>query len=677
MNNTSNRAADNIRILAAAMVEKAKSGHPGGAMGGADYINVLYSEFLNFDPDDAAWVNRDRFFLDPGHMSPMLYSVLCLTGKYTLEDLKNFRQWGSITPGHPERDVKRGIENTSGPLGQGHTMAVGAAIAERFLVARFGEWMAHKTYAFISDGGIQEEISQGAGRIAGTLGLSNLIMFYDANNIQLSTKVEEVTHEDTAMKYKAWGWNVMTINGNNAEEIRHALKTAQAETQRPTLIIGHTLMGKGAMGPDSEDFSNKVSTHGQPLSAAGASIEKTIENLGGDAQNPFVIFPEVQDFYAKILEEKRTYAQKKKAEQAAWEKAHPELAAKFHKYMSGEAPEIDYKAIAHKANIATRAASADVLVELAKQVDNMIVSSADLSNSDKTDGFIKGGARNLVKGDFTGKFLQAGVAELTMAAICNGIALHGGVHVACGTFFVFSDYMKPAFRLSALMEVPVKYIWTHDAFRVGEDGPTHQPIEHEAQLRLMEKMQNHSGKMSLLALRPADAAETSVAWKMAMENTSTPTALVLSRQNINDLPANDNRYDAALQAERGAYIVTKNAGNPDVILIASGSEVATLTEAAQLLKDKKGITSQIVSAISEGLFRQQTAAYQEEVLPSDKPKFGLTAGLSVTLEGLVGCQGKIHGVNHFGYSAPAKVLDEKFGFTGEFVYQEICEMLGK
>lgn len=677
MNNTSNRAADNIRILAAAMVEKAKSGHPGGAMGGADYINVLYSEFLNFDPDDAAWVNRDRFFLDPGHMSPMLYSVLCLTGKYSLEDLKNFRQWGSITPGHPERDVKRGIENTSGPLGQGHTMAVGAAIAERFLVARFGEWMAHKTYAFISDGGIQEEISQGAGRIAGTLGLSNLIMFYDANNIQLSTKVEEVTHEDTAMKYKAWGWNVMTINGNNAEEIRHALKTAQAETQRPTLIIGHTLMGKGAVGPDSEDFSNKVSTHGQPLSAAGASIEKTIENLGGDAQNPFVIFPEVQDFYAKVLEEKRTYAQKKKAEQAAWEKAHPELAAKFHKYMSGEAPEIDYKAIAHKANIATRAASADVLVELAKQVDNMIVSSADLSNSDKTDGFIKGGARNLVKGDFTGKFLQAGVAELTMAAICNGIALHGGVHVACGTFFVFSDYMKPAFRLSALMEVPVKYIWTHDAFRVGEDGPTHQPIEHEAQLRLMEKMQNHSGKMSLLALRPADAAETSVAWKMAMENTSTPTALVLSRQNINDLPANDNRYDAALQAERGAYIVTKNAGNPDVILIASGSEVATLTEAAQLLKDKKGITSQIVSAISEGLFRQQTAAYQEEVLPSDKPKFGLTAGLSVTLEGLVGCQGKIHGVNHFGYSAPAKVLDEKFGFTGEFVYQEICEMLGK
>lgn len=677
MNTIANRAADNIRILAAAMVEKAKSGHPGGAMGGADYTNVLFSEFLNFDPDDAEWANRDRFFLDPGHMSPMLYAVLSLTGKFSMEDLKNFRQWGSITPGHPERDIKRGIENTSGPLGQGHTMAVGAAIAERFLVARFGEWMAHKTYAFISDGGIQEEISQGAGRIAGTLGLSNFIMFYDANNIQLSTQVNEVTHEDTARKYEAWGWHVLTINGNDPEEIRKALKAAHSETERPTLIIGHTLMGKGLLGPNDEDFSNKVSTHGQPVSAAGASIEKTIAHLGGDPQNPFVIFPDVQAYYDKVLEEKRAYARKKKAEQAAWEKANPELAARFHEYMSGKAPNIDYKAIAHKANIATRAASADVLVELAKQVDNMIVSSADLSNSDKTDGFIKGGARNLVKGDFSGKFLQAGVAELTMAALCNGIALHGGIHVACGTFFVFSDYMKPAFRLSALMEVPVKYVWSHDAFRVGEDGPTHQPIEQEAQLRLLEKMQNHSGKMSLLALRPADAAETSVAWKMAMENTHTPTALVLSRQNINDIPAADNRYEVALQAEKGAYIALKNSENPDVVLVASGSEVSTLADAANLLQERKGISSQVVSAISEGLFRQQPAAYQEAVIPAAKPKFGLTAGLSVTLEGLVGCKGKVHGVNHFGYSAPAKVLDEKFGFTGEFVYNEICKMLGK
>lgn len=676
MDKTINRAADNIRILAASMVEKSNSGHPGGAMGGADFINVLYSGFLHFDPDDMTWANRDRFFMDPGHMSPMLYSILSLIGKYSMEDLQNFRQWGSVTPGHPEVDKARGVENTSGPLGQGHTMAVGAAIAERFLVARLGEWMSHKTYAFISDGGIQEEISQGAGRIAGTLGLSNLIMFYDSNNIQLSTKVEEVTSENTAEKYEAWGWNVLTINGNDADEIYRALVAANNETERPTLIIGKTLMGKGAVGPNGEDFSNKVSTHGQPLSAAGASIEKTIENLGGDPKNPFTIFPEVKAFYEEVLKEKRAYARKKKEEQAAWEKANPALAAKFHKFMSGEVPAIDYKAIAQKTNIATRVASAAVLTELAKQVENMIVSSADLSNSDKTDGFIKGGARDLVRGDFSGAFLQAGVAELTMAAICNGIALHGGIFIACGTFFVFSDYMKPALRLSALMELPVKYIWTHDAFRVGEDGPTHQPIEHEAQLRLMEKLQNHSGHMSTLVLRPADALETSVAWKMAMENTKTPTALILSRQNINDLPG-ENRYEEALKSLKGAYIAYKTGNTPDIILIASGSEVSTLVEASKLLKERKSISAQVVSVPSEGLFRQQSAAYQEEVIPGNKPKFGLTAGLSVTLESLVGTSGKIHGVNHFGYSAPASVLDKKFGFTGEDIFNEVCEFLNK
>lgn len=674
MNKIINKAADNIRILAASMVEKAKSGHPGGAMGGADFINLLYSEFLNFDPDDLSWENRDRFFLDPGHMSPMLYSVLSMIGAYSMEDLQNFRQWGSITPGHPEIDPKHGVENTSGPLGQGHTMAVGAAIAERFLVARFGEWMSHKTYAFISDGGIQEEISQGAGRIAGTLGLSNLIMFYDSNNIQLSTKVEDVTIENTAEKYEAWGWNVITIDGNDADQIREALTAARAETQRPTLIIGKTLMGKGAVGANGEDFSNKVSTHGQPLTGAGASIEKTVENLGGNPSQPFVIFPEVKEYYQKALQQKREYVKKKKAEQAAWEKANPQLAAKYHRFLSGKAPELDYSAITHKAGIATRTASADVLTYLAQHVENMIVSSADLSNSDKTDGFLKGGARPLVKGDFSGAFLQAGVAELTMAAICNGIALHGGIFVACATFFVFSDYMKPAVRMSALMQQPVKYIWSHDAFRVGEDGPTHQPIEQEAQIRLLEKLQNHAGRMSLLALRPADAAETTVAWKMAMENTQSPTALILSRQNIKDLPG-ENRYSEALEAEKGAYVVARTGKDPQIILIASGSEVSTLIDAAELLKERKGITAQIVSVISEGLFRQQPADYQEKVIPSGKPRYGLTAGLSITLEGLVGTGGKIHGLNHFGFSAPAKVLDEKFGFTGEQVFQEITEYL--
>ncbi len=671
------KASDNIRILAAAMVEKAKSGHPGGAMGGADFVNVLYSEFLNFDPSDKQWINRDRFFLDPGHMSPMLYSILALTGNYSMEELANFRQWSSPTPGHPEVDIERGVENTSGPLGQGHTMAVGAAIAERFLAARFGEWMSHKTYTFISDGGIQEEIAQGAGRIAGTLGLSNLIMFYDSNNIQLSTKVDEVTIEDTAKKYEAWGWNVITIDGNNASEIRVALLAANNETERPTLIIGETVMGKGAVDADGCSFENMVSTHGQPLGAAGASLDKTIENLGGNPEKPFQIFPEVEAYYKEVLKKKQEYADTKKAEQAEWAKANPELAAKLEKFFNGDAPEIDYASIEQKSGAATRAASSAVLAELAKSVDNMIVSSADLSNSDKTDGFLKQ-TKAIAKGDFSGAFLQAGVAELTMAAICNGIALHGGVFVACGTFFVFSDYMKPAVRLSALMQVPVKYIWTHDAFRVGEDGPTHQPIEQEAQIRLLEQLKNHSGEMSLLALRPADVDETTVAWKMAMENTKTPTALILSRQNIKDLPAaNGNRYEEALAAEKGAYIVEKPESTPDVILLASGSEVSTLVAGAEILKADKGLKVQIISVPSEGLFRQQSAEYQNEVIPAGIPVLGLTAGLPVTLQGLVGPKGKSVGLDHFGYSAPAGVLDEKFGYNAENVVKEVETLLQK
>jgi len=671
--NIETKAADNIRILAASMVEKAKSGHPGGAMGGADFINILYTEFLNYDPSDMKWINRDRFFLDPGHMSPMLYSVLSLAGFYTLEDLKNFRQWGSITPGHPEVDVLRGIENTSGPLGQGHTMAVGAAIAERFLVQRFGEWMSHKTYTFISDGGVQEEISQGAGRIAGHLGLSNLIMFYDSNDIQLSTTTEEVTAEDTAKKYEAWGWRVVTIDGNNVDQIRAALKIAIAETEKPTLIIGKTIMGKGAVAPDGSSYERKTATHGMPLGEAGASFEKSIENLGGNPENPFVIFDDVQALYEKRKAELVIAAAAKKAEQAKWEAANPELAAKLNKFFSEEAPEFDFKAVEQKANSATRAASSTVLAAFAGKVENMIVSSADLSNSDKTDGFLKK-TKAFTKGDFSGSFLQAGVSELTMACIANGLALHGGVIPVCGTFFVFSDYMKPAVRLAALMELPVKYVWTHDAFRVGEDGPTHQPVEQEAQIRLMEKLKNHKGHNSTLVIRPADADETTIAWKMALENTHTPTALILSRQNITSLPVSGNRYESALQTEKGAYIVVKPESKPDVVLVASGSEVATLVDGAKLLEND-GLKVQVVSVPSEGLFRNQPKAYQQEVLPVGVPRFGMTAGLPVTLEGLVGENGKVWGLESFGFSAPYTVLDEKLGFNGKNVYTQVKAML--
>lgn len=666
------KAANNIRILSAAMVENAKSGHPGGAMGGADFINVLYSEFLVYDPQNPRWEGRDRFFLDPGHMSTMLYGTLAFAGKYTMDDLKGFRSWGSVTPGHPELDVMRGVENTSGPLGQGHTFAVGAAIAAKFLKHRFGERMDQTIYAFISDGGIQEEISQGAGRIAGNLGLNNLVMFYDSNDIQLSTSTDAVTSEDVEAKYQAWGWRVITINGNDATEIRAALTEAKLENEKPVLIIGKTRMAKGVVDAEGKEFGNLISTHGQPLSAAGASFEKTVEALGGDSKNPFVIFPEVKELYAKRAEELKEIVAKKKANKEAWAKSNPELAAKMEKWFNGEVQAIDWAAIEQKPNQATRSASATVLGTLAQQVENMVVSSADLSNSDKTDGFLKY-TKAFTRGDFSGAFLQAGVSELTMTALCIGMSLHGGVIPACATFFVFSDYMKPAIRLAALMEQPVKFIWTHDAFRVGEDGPTHEPVEQEAQIRLMEKLQNHSGHNSVLVLRPADVEETTVAWKMAMENTKTPTALILSRQNITDLPAKGNRYAEALQAEKGAYIVQEDA-NYDIILLASGSEVSTLVEGAKLLAND-GVKTRIVSVPSEGLFRTQSKEYQESVLPADKKKFGLTAGLPVTLEGLVGANGSVWGLNSFGFSAPYTVLDEKLGFTADNVYKQVKELL--
>ena len=671
--NVYEKAADNIRILAASMVEKAKSGHPGGAMGGADFVNVLYSKYLVTDPADPTWISRDRFFLDPGHMSPMLYGVLALTGKYSMEDLQQFRQWGSVTPGHPEVDPMRGVENSSGPLGQGHAMAVGAALAERFLVARFGEVWAHKTYAFISDGGIQEEISQGAARIAGYLGLSNLIMFYDSNDVQLSTDCNEVSSEDTAAKYRAWHWNVIEVDGTSADELSKALEAAIAETERPTIIIGKTIMGKGCVTAEGASFEGKCSTHGQPLSASGASYEKTIENLGGDVNDPWKIFPEVAELYAKREAELKAIAAERKAAQEAWKQANPEAAQKLQSYIDGKLPEIDYAAIAHKPNIATRAASADVLAVLGEKVGNMIVSSADLANSDKTDAFLKkvGAFKH---GDFSGAFLHAGVAELTMASIINGLALHGGVWAACATFFVFSDYMKPAMRMAALMQLPVKYIWTHDAFRVGEDGPTHEPVEQEAQVRLLEELKNHAGRNSMLVLRPADAAETTVAWQMAMENTDTPTALILSRQNIIDVPsATGNRYEDAQGARKGGYVVVKDE-NPDVVLVGNGSEGSTLVAANELLK-AKGVKAQIVSIPSLGLYFNQDRAYRESVIPSNKPVFGLTAGLPSTLYRVVGANGKVFGLDHFGESAPYKVLDEKFGFTADKVASEIEKYL--
>lgn len=668
-------AADNLRVLIMAMVEKARSGHPGGAMGAADFMTVLYGRHIVYDPANPMWIARDRFFLDPGHMSTMLYGILAMTGRYTMAELEQFRQWGSVTPGHPEVDPKRGIENSSGPLGQGHVMAVGAAIAERFMVAKFGPTVAHKTYAFISDGGIQEEISQGAGRLAGHLGLANLIMFYDSNKVQLSTKVDAVTNEDTAAKYRAWGWNVLEVDGSDVEAIDHALTQAEAETERPTLIIGHTIMARGAMRADGSSLEGAVSTHGQPLSAAGADIAKTALNLGGDPDNLFVIRDQVKSLFESRRQQLEKIAAKRHAEHKAWAEANAELAAELNDWIEGRLPDIDYSAIELGANEATRQASSRVLAVLARKVGNMIVSSADLANSDKTDGYLKN-TRELTREDFGGKFLQAGVAELTMASVMNGIALHGGLIGACATFFVFSDYIKPALRMSALMETPVKYIFSHDAFRVGEDGPTHQPIEQEAQMRLMEQLDNLAGRPSVMVIRPADSAETVVAWEMAMDNKHTPSVLILSRQGLPDLPSEggERRKDAR-QALKGGYIL-RHVDNPDVVMVANGSEVALAMEVADRLATQ-GIRAQVDSIPCLSVFMSQDKDYRDDVLPPKVPRFGITAGLPAVLFPLMreSSRWDIFGLERFGASAPYKVLDREFGFTADTITPRVIELL--
>ena len=665
-----NRVADNIRVLAVSMVEKAKSGHPGGAMGGADFINVLYSEFLTFDPACPTWECRDRFFLDPGHMSPMLYSQLALIGNFTIDELKEFRQWGSPTPGHPEKNFSRGIENTSGPLGQGHTYAVGAAIAAKALYARTGNpgFKKEKIYAYISDGGVQEEISQGAGRIAGHLGLDNLIMFFDANAIQLSTPTADVISEDTGAKYKAWNWNVIEIDGNDVEQIREALRAANQETARPTLIIGHCVMGKGARKGDGSSYEANCATHGAPL--GGDAYINTIKNLGADPENPFVIWPESAELYAKRKEELTKIVAERRAEENAWAANNAEKAQLLKDWFDNKLPELPWDEIQQAANAPTRNASAACLTMLSKHVKNMIVSSADLCNSDKTDGFLKH-TTVITKDYFAGGFFQAGVSELTMACVCIGMSLHGGILTAMGTFFVFSDYMKPAIRMAALMELPVKFVWSHDAFRVGEDGPTHEPVEQEAQIRLMEKLRNHSGRDSVRVFRPCDGHATTQCWRLAMNNMDTPTALIFSRQNVKDLPATTDYT----QVEKGAYEVIA-AENPDVILIGSGSEVSTLAESAALLK-ADNVSARVISCPSEGLFRRQSKEYQESILPKGAKIFALTAGLPVIFEGLVGSNGKVYGLESFGFSAPFKVLDEKLGYTPENIRKEILAFLAE
>lgn len=662
------------------MVEKAKSGHPGGAMGAATAITLLFAEFLRFDPKNPHWEARDRFLMDPGHMSPLLYAELVLTGRLSLDDLKNFRQFGSITSGHPELSVEHGIENSSGPLGLGQGMALGVAIAERYKVAQFGDILSHKTVALVSDGGIQEEIAYGVGRIAGHLKLSNLIFFYDANGVQLSCETKDVMDQDFKKQYESWGWRVLEVDGENVPELREAFKAAYAETERPTIIIGHTTMAKGAVGPAGESFEGKVSTHGQPLSGAGASTEETVRNLGGNAENPFEIFHEVKKAFEERLAELEKIAAEWNGRKSDWDVKNPEKSATLRSWLSGNAIRLDLKNLDQKEGVATRNSSGTVLAYLAKNYKNIICSSADLSNSDQTQKFLNE-TRIMTPGDFGGAFVQVGVAELTMGAIACGIALHGGLYPICATFFVFSDFMKPVIRMAALQGLPVKYVFTHDSFRVGEDGPTHQPVEHETQIRLLESLNKDDGRPQMLVLRPADPAETTVAWEMAFENTDSPTALILTRQKVGTLPckAESSRYAEAAKCRRGAYVVEDNtpAGKkPDLTFVANGSDVLLCCGAAEILR-KEGKSVRVVSMISPKLFLLQDKEYRDSIVLPWTPVFALSSGLPILFKDVVGGFGKVAGLERFGASAPASVLESKFGYEPAAVASKAKDYLSE
>ncbi len=665
------KTADNIRVLTAAMVQKAKSGHPGGAMGAADFTSVLFGEFLRWNPDDPQWAGRDRFYMDPGHMSPLLYSILHITQRLEMDSLLNFRQLGSNTPGHPELDPLVGIENTSGPLGLGHGLALGSAVAERFMRERFGDIHAHKTVVLISDGGIQEEIAYGVGRIAGHLKLNDFIMFYDSNDVQLSSLCEDVMTHSVRKQYESWGWNVIEIDGYDIDSCRSALQTAWDEKEKPTLIIGDTTIGKGVRTSDGELWEGQISVHGQPLDAAGASTAATIEGLGGNPENPFVIDVEVQEAFAARIEELRVQAQKWQETKRQWDSENPELSTQLKQWLSGKAPEINLSTLPQKEGVATRVSSGTVLSWLADNVKNIIASSADLSNSDNTQAFLdKTGI--FMPDNFNGAFLQPGVAELTMASMAAGMALHGGIIPVCATFFVFSDFMKPAIRLATLMGLPVKYVFTHDSFRVGEDGPTHQPIEHEAQIRLLELLTREDGSSELLVLRPADAFETNVAWQMAMENTTSPTVLIFTRQNVETLTlhAEKNRQEAAEKCRQGAYVVSDNSGGkPDLTLVANGSDVNLCHAAAEILRREDKLV-RVVSMISPRLFQQQDQTLRDSVLPPWRPVLALSSGLPLVFDKVVGPMGKTVGLERFGCSGPFTVLEEYFGFTPEVVAEQ-------
>ena len=656
-----------LRFLAVDAVQKANSGHPGMPMGAAVMAYVLWDRFLKHNPSDQAWPDRDRFVLSAGHASAMLYSLLHLTGyDLPLEEIKQFRQWGSKTPGHPECRLAPGVEVTTGPLGQGFANGVGMAIAERWLAGHYNqpgyEIINHYTYAICSDGDMMEGVSSEAASLAGTLKLGKLICLYDDNDVSIEGDTDITFTEDVAQRFRAYGWQVIgPIDGMDIALVDSAIRMAEAEKERPSLIIGKTIIGYGS--------PNKAGTglaHGEPLGEEEVRLAK--EKLGWPYKEPFTVPPEVLAHFRQAKERGRKQQEGWQAKMEAYRNAYPDAARQLEVDLAGELPDgwdsdLDSLFLSQDKPLATREASGVVMNAIASRVHALVGGAGDLAPSTKTILKDRG---HFGADDYRGHNLHFGVREHAMGAIANGMAVHGGIIPYAATFLIFYDYMRPAVRLAAMMRLRVIYIFTHDSVGLGEDGPTHQPIEHLVGLRAIP---------NLITIRPADATETAEAWKTALKCCHGPTALILTRQKLSVLDRKELAPASGVQ--RGGYILWQATPSPKVILIGTGSEVHIALEAGKMLKEK-GISARVVSLPSWGLFDAQPAEYRNSVLPPNlKVRVSMEAGATLGWERYVGSEGIAIGINHFGASAPYQTIYEHFGLTAQRMADEACHLLGR
>ncbi|NBJ68296.1 MULTISPECIES: transketolase [Clostridia] len=664
-NTIEQQSINTIRTLSIDAIEHANSGHPGLPMGAAPMAYTLWTDFMNHNPKHSKWFNRDRFILSAGHGSMLLYSLLHLSGyDVSIDDLKSFRQWGSKTPGHPEVHHTDGVEATTGPLGQGIGMAVGMAMAEAHLAAKFNQEdlsiVDHYTYALVSDGDLMEGISHEAASLAGHLGLGKLIALYDSNDISLDGDLNRSFSEDIEQRFTAYGWQVLTVkDGNDVDAIRQAIKAAQENHEQPTLIEVKTVIGYG-----SPNKSASAASHGAPLGKDEVKLTKEYYKW---THEDFYVPEEVYaDFNQKIVQKGVEAEEKWNQQLAMYKERYPERAEEFELALHGKLP-VDWdKELPdfepEEDTLATRASSGKILNAIAKTVPNFFGGSADLAGSNKTTMNDEG---DFSKDNYAGRNIWFGVREHAMGAALNGMALHGGLHVFAGTFFVFSDYLRPSIRLASIMNTPVTYVFTHDSIAVGEDGPTHEPIEQLASLRAMP---------GLSLIRPADGNETQAAWRLALESTDTPTALVLSRQNLPTLPGTkEHAYEGV---KKGAYIISEAAREtPDVILLATGSEVQLAVRAQAELKEK-GIEARVVSMPSWDRFKAQDKSYQEQILPAAiKKRVAIEMASPFGWERYVGEHGKVIGIETFGASAKGEKVMEEYGFTVENVIKHVESLL--